>query len=139
MIISDSEIHFPRVNQPNILACLSQESYNKYYRIIPPGGVLFTDSHFVRFLQRADVCQINLPFYQTVMRDIGKPMVVNICMLGAIQALTEVIGFKSLEEVLQAKGQNGLREINQRALRLGLDLAKEEETPLQKPFGKDPS
>ncbi len=100
---------------------------------------MFTDSHFVRFLQRADVCQINLPFYQTVMRDIGKPMVVNICMLGAIQALTEVIGFKSLEEVLQAKGQNGLREINQRALRLGLDLAKEEETPLQKPFGKDTS
>lgn len=136
VIISDSEILFPKVNQPNVLVCLSQESYNKYYQIIRPGGILLTDSHFVRFQQRADARQRSLPLYQTVMENLGKPIVLNICMLGALQGLTEVVRFKSLERVVQSKGQADLGEINQRALRLGLDLAKEEGFPSRKPFEK---
>jgi len=84
VIISDSEILFPKVNQPNVLVCLSQEAYNKYYQIIRPGGILLTDSHFVRFQQRADARQRSLPLYQTVMENIGKPIVLNICMLAIV-------------------------------------------------------
>ena len=36
VIISDSAIYFPKVNQPNILICLTQESYNKFNPIIRP-------------------------------------------------------------------------------------------------------
>ncbi len=137
VIISDSEILFPKVNQPNVLVCLSQEAYNKYYQIIRPGGILLTDSHFVRFQQRADARQRSFPLYQTVMENLGKPIFLNICMLGALQGLTEVVRLKSLERAVQSKGQEAdLGEINQRALRLGLDLAKEEGFPSQKPFEK---
>jgi hypothetical protein len=34
VIISNSEIHYPKVNQPNVLICLTQEAYNKFYPII---------------------------------------------------------------------------------------------------------
>ncbi|HMB32088.1 MAG TPA: 2-oxoacid:acceptor oxidoreductase family protein, partial [Desulfohalobiaceae bacterium] len=93
VIISDSEIHFPKVNQPNFLICLNQESYNKYYQIIRPGGILLSDSHFVQIQQRAEAQQINLPLYQSVIQEIGDPIVLNICMLGALQALTLLISF----------------------------------------------
>ena len=40
VIISDSVIHFPKVIQPNVLVCLTQEAYSAYYPIIRPGGLL---------------------------------------------------------------------------------------------------
>jgi 2-oxoglutarate ferredoxin oxidoreductase subunit gamma len=46
VIISDSPINFPKVIQPNVLVCLTQESYNKFYDIIRPGGLLISDSRY---------------------------------------------------------------------------------------------
>jgi hypothetical protein len=37
VIISDTTINFPKVIQPNVLVCLTQESYNKFFDIIRPG------------------------------------------------------------------------------------------------------
>ena len=37
VIIADSQIYFPKVTQPNVLVCLTQEAYNKFYPIIRPG------------------------------------------------------------------------------------------------------
>ena len=37
VIISDTTIDFPKVNQPNILVCLTQEAYNRFYPIIRSG------------------------------------------------------------------------------------------------------
>jgi 2-oxoglutarate ferredoxin oxidoreductase subunit gamma len=42
-----SPINFPKVIQPNVLVCLTQEAYNKFYDIIRPGGLLLTDTRFV--------------------------------------------------------------------------------------------
>ena len=36
VIISDSEINYPKVIQPNVLICLTQEAYNTYFSIIRP-------------------------------------------------------------------------------------------------------
>ncbi len=38
VLISNEEIDFPKVRQPNILVCLTQESYNAFSPIIRPGG-----------------------------------------------------------------------------------------------------
>jgi len=38
VIISDSDILFPKVIQPNVLVCLTQQAYNKFYSTIRPGG-----------------------------------------------------------------------------------------------------
>lgn len=48
VIISDSAIHFPKVIQPNVLVCLTQEAYSAYYPIIRPGGLLLTDARYVK-------------------------------------------------------------------------------------------
>ena len=48
VIISDSDIHFPKVIQPNVLVCLTQQAYNTFFPIIRPGGLLLTDTRFVK-------------------------------------------------------------------------------------------
>ncbi|MFZ1986976.1 MAG: 2-oxoacid:acceptor oxidoreductase family protein, partial [Desulfatitalea sp.] len=48
VIISDAGINYPRVDQPNVLVCLTQEAYVRYAPLIRPGGTLLTDARLVK-------------------------------------------------------------------------------------------
>ena len=61
VIISESAINYPKVIQPNVLICLTQEAYNTYYPIIRPGGLLITDTRFVEIKKKVDAQQKELP------------------------------------------------------------------------------
>ena len=87
VIIADKAIDMPKVFQPNVLLCLTQEAYNKFRSIIRPGGLLITDKRFVETTRKVDARQVELPLYQAVMDRIGKPVVFNISVLGALLAL----------------------------------------------------
>ena len=122
VIIDDTEIHFPKVFQPNVLVCLTQQAYNKFSSIIRPGGFLITDTRFVATERKVDARQAPLPMYDSVMEKIGKPIVFNICMLGAVIGLTGIVKSESVLKVLQSRIPSGFLKINQEALQLGLAL-----------------
>ncbi len=124
VIISDSTINFPKVNQPNVLVCLTQEAYNKFMGIIRPGGLLLTDPRYVTPALKVDARQREIPMYETVMEKIGKPIVFNICMLGTIIGLTEVVSPEAIMKALEARIPSGFLEMNRKALELGLALGK---------------
>jgi 2-oxoglutarate ferredoxin oxidoreductase subunit gamma len=124
VIISDADIYFPKVIQPNILVCLTQAAYNKFRSMIRPGGLLLTDTRFVKTEKKVDARQKELPMFETVMEQLGKPIVFNICMLGAFIGLTELITSASAEKILETRLPAGAVELNKKALALGLELAK---------------
>ena len=66
VIISDKEIRFPKVIQPNILICLTQKAYDKFLKTIRPGGLLLVDSHFVIPGSRVDARQVALDIYKAI-------------------------------------------------------------------------
>jgi len=123
VILSDREIRFPKVNQPNVLVCLTQEAYNKFSGTIRPGGLLITDSHFVKVERKADARQMGLGMYKAVMEEIGKPVVLNVCMLGALLGLTYVVRTESVIKVLETKIPPDFMDMNRKALETGLRLA----------------
>ncbi len=125
VIIAESVIHYPKVIQPNFLACLTQPAYNMYYPIIRPGGLLLTDKRFVKTVDKVDARQVELPMYRSVMDQIGKPIVFNICMLGVTISLTQVVQPKSILKVLKKRIPEGFLEMNQKALDLGMELGAE--------------
>ena len=122
IIISNSEIYFPEVDQPNILVCLTQEAYIEYSSIIRPGGILLTDTRFVTTAKKVDAKQIQLPMYDTVMEKIGKPIVFNICVLGALLGITNVLQPESVMEVIKTRVPKDFLAMNNRALDIGLVL-----------------
>lgn len=124
VIISDDTIDFPKVIQPNALICLTQMAYNKFCHIIRPGGLLLTDTRFVETSRKADATQLELPLYESVMEKIGKPIVFNIGVLGAILELTDLVAADSIMKALETRIPQKLLEINRQALELGMDLAK---------------
>ena len=125
VIISDSNINYPKVLQPNVLVCLTQEAYNLFYPIIRPGGLLITDTRFVQTEKKVDAQQREFPMYRTVMDKIGKPIVFNICMLGAVISLTDLVKSESIIKVLENRIPSGFLEMNRKALNLGMELAEE--------------
>ncbi len=124
VIISDTTINFPKVNQPNVLVCLTQEAYNKFFDIIRPGGLMITDTRFVQTQLKVDAIQRELPMYETVMEKVGKPIVFNICMLGAVIGLTGLVKPASVMQVLERRIPSGFLDMNRQALELGLELGR---------------
>jgi len=125
IIISNTEINFPKVYQPNVLVCLTQESYNKFFPIIRPGGILLTDARYVKLNRKVDARQKSLPMHQTVMDKIGKPIVFNICMLGAVIALTQLVKPDSIMQTLSTRIPSAFLELNRQALDLGMNLGEQ--------------
>lgn len=124
VIISESAIHYPKVIQPNVLVCLTHDAYTKFSPIIRPGGLLLTDNRYVRLERKVDARQIELPMYRSVMEKIGKPIVFNICMLGALVALTELVRPESIMKVLETRIPAAFLDMNRKALELGRNLAE---------------
>ncbi len=124
VIIADTPIYYPKVLQPNVLVCLTQEAYNKFSSIIRPGGLLVTDSRYVKIQRKVDALQRELPLYRSVMEAIGRPIVFNICMLGALVALTDLVRPESILKVLESRVPPDFLEMNRRALEIGMELGK---------------
>ena len=124
IIISDSVIHYPKVMQPNVLVCLTQDAYNKFYPAIRPGGLLITDTRHVKAEKKVDAQQKELAMYETIMEEIGKPIVFNICMLGAVIQLTNVVKPNSVLKILEKRIPADFLEMNRKALNIGIKLGE---------------
>ncbi len=122
VVISNKSIHYPKVINPHILVCLTQESYNKFSDIVRPGGLLVTDTHYVKQERVVDARQVQLGMYEAVMEEIGRPIVLNICMLGALIGLTQVVKAESILKALEEKVDPKFMVFNEKALELGLRL-----------------
>lgn len=124
VIISNRDIRFPKVTQPNILVCLTQEAYTRFSGSIRPGGLLLTDSHYVKPERKVDARQVALRMYEAVLEKLGKAVVYNICVLGALVGLARLVKTESLLQVLENRVPADLLDLNRKALELGLELAK---------------
>jgi 2-oxoglutarate ferredoxin oxidoreductase subunit gamma len=126
ILISDTEINFPKVIQPNILVSLTQESYNKFSPILRPGGLLLVDSKYVTIEKKVDARHISLPMYETVMEKIKKPIVFNICMLGALIGISQLVKPDSILKVLETTIPKDFMAMNKTALDLGFQMGEAE-------------
>jgi 2-oxoglutarate ferredoxin oxidoreductase subunit gamma len=124
VVISDSIIHFPKVIQPNVLICLTQAAYGKFYPIIRPGGLLITDPRFVQTEKKVDAQQKEVEMYETIMAEIGKPIVFNICMLGVVIGLTGLVKPESIMKSLENRIPADFLEMNRKALDIGIKLGE---------------
>jgi 2-oxoglutarate ferredoxin oxidoreductase subunit gamma len=128
IIIADSTIHYPKVIQPNVLVCLTQDAYNKFYPVIRPGGLLISDARYVKTEKKVDAQQKEIAMFDTIMARIGKPIVFNICMLGVVIRLTELVKPGSIMNVLERRIPADFLEMNRSALDIGIKLGEAAKT-----------
>ena len=123
VIISDTPIFYPKVSQPNILVALTADAAAKYLGLIRPGGICLYDPGLLTPNVRVDARFKAIPMHAAVLEKIGKPVVYNICVLGALATVTKTVSLKSLEKTLAGRFRAAQLPDNLEALYLGAQLA----------------
>ena len=122
VIISDSDIDYPKATKIDLLLALTQEACEKYSPDLKNGGIILADSRMVTELPKGDYKVYHLPIIDTAKEKVGKVFVANIVALGAIAGLIDEVSFESIEKAVLKRVPKGTEELNKRALKLGYEL-----------------
>ncbi len=125
VIIDDSPILYPKVNNPGIFCILSQEGFEKYGKSADRDAVMLIDSSLV--LSRPSCKCVEIPATIEAKNRLGRDIVANIIMLGALVAVTKVIPEEALEKAILDSVPKGTEDLNINAMKLGFTLAKQAE------------
>ena len=83
VVIDDQEITYVGVVSPDVFVVMSQEAYEKLVGEVKEGGVVFYDSDLVKIKESPKLRQIPVPSTSAA-KDLGRQMVANVVMLGAM-------------------------------------------------------
>lgn len=122
VVISDTEIDYPKAIRPDVLLALNQTSLDKYLGDLKPGGALLVDVDLVREVPVEGAAAI--PFTR-IARDLGKEMMANIVALGALAVITRAVSPESLRAAVLARVPPQTRDLNEKALAAGMTAAAE--------------
>jgi 2-oxoglutarate ferredoxin oxidoreductase subunit gamma len=123
VIISNSEILYPKTTRLDYLLALNQESCDKYAHDLKEDGLLLVDEDAVEHVP--PVKFISLPLVRTAREKVGRLMTTNIVSLGALVGLSHIVSPSALEKAMLARIPKGTEQMNQKALELGFQLAEE--------------
>jgi len=123
VVISSKEIDYPKASRPSLLLAMNQASCDTYFLDLKPAGLLIVDNTLVRKLPIGRVAAI--PFTQIARQNIGREMASNMVALGAFGYLCKAVSLESLESALMDRVPEGTQELNLKALRAGIEAAKE--------------
>ncbi|UCE96892.1 MAG: 2-oxoacid:ferredoxin oxidoreductase subunit gamma [Candidatus Bathyarchaeota archaeon] len=125
VVIADTQIDFPKVDDPDILIIMSQAAYHKYAGAVKNGTTILVDPDMVR--DRSD--PTNAKTYDIpatkIAQKLGKTIVANVIMLGALAALTNIVSRKAMKEAILQNIPKGTEELNAAAFRKGYDYGKQ--------------
>lgn len=125
VVISDKTIHYPKITVPDVVLAMTQEACKKYTADLPEDGILITDSLFVETLPAKQFSRVyQLPITQSAQDELGKALFANIVALGAIVKITGVVSKESLVKAVLARVPKGTEEINEKAIKIGMELVK---------------
>jgi 2-oxoglutarate ferredoxin oxidoreductase subunit gamma len=123
VIISDSEIIYPKVTNADLLLCMSQEAYDRYSRELKEDGALIVDSVNVERVPSDRAYRV--PITKIAEEATGRRITANVVGLGLVVGLTRVVSKKAIEAAVSARAPTGTEEMNLKALAAGLEKAEE--------------
>ena len=122
VIIDDAPILYPKVTTPDIYVIMSQEGFEKYGSNADEKAVMLVDSTLVH---SRPMCRcIEIPATWEAKQSLGRDIVANIVMLGALVAATHVVSEGALEKAILDSVPKGTEALNQKAMKKGIELAK---------------
>ena len=127
VILSDTKIGSPIVNDPDCLIAMNLPSLDKYEGTTVSGGKIFVDSSLIgRKVERSDVEAYYIPA-TALASDNGLTGLANMIMVGYLIKKTGIIPFENIDralaKVVPARKQDMLGA-NKRALELGYNYAE---------------
>ena len=123
VIISDTEIDYPKVIQADLLLAMSQEACDKYGREVKSDGWLIIDSEQVKRVP-PHPRTVRVPITRISVEQVGRQITANIVALGVIVGLTGIVPCQAVIEAVERRAPPGTKEINLQALQAGFALSE---------------
>lgn len=123
IIISDTDIIYPKVERPDLLLCLSQIAYDRYIVNLKPEGILLTDTSRVIDITPTHDNSYCFPIFSRSIEEFGDETMAVIMSLGIVADFTTVLSPRAVDLALKARTPKGKEAITERALKLGYQMA----------------
>ena len=125
VIIADHKIGYPRLTICDMMMALSQEAFDTYKHDLTDDALIIIDPDMVKKVELEDK---NRKIYKVegmkIANDLGKKIVFNIIMVGAMAAITEVSSKENiLKSVLDSVPPKTI-DLNKKAFELGYEAGK---------------
>jgi 2-oxoglutarate ferredoxin oxidoreductase subunit gamma len=127
VVISESRIGSPIINNPRALCVFNRPSFDKFSPRVKPGGILIVNSSLINVSSdRKDLTQLLVPANDIALKA-GNSKAANVVVLGAFVAASAVVSLATVRNIVKDKmgAKKEMLEINLKVLRQGYDLARE--------------
>jgi len=125
VVISEEEIDYPKVIQPDVLILMSQYAYDVYIETVKPDGTVILDPDMIPSRKETSGIRIFEVPATKIAEKLGKTIVANVVMIGAFAALTNLINADALKKSVLANVPKGTEEFNLKAFEEGYAYGKQ--------------
>lgn len=124
VIISDDEIDFPMVTEPDILVLMAQNAYDRYVENIKKNGIMILDPDMIPHEKKIENVRIFRVPAMRIAENLGERITANIVMLGSLTAITGVIDREAMIKAIRKNVPRGLEEVNLEAFKRGYEYGE---------------
>ena len=125
VIVSDEEIFFPDVTEPDLIICLAQVAYERYSGKFGDTLIVYNEAEITPDPQRSAWERgVNIT---KLAKELGHPAVANIITMGIVVGLLEVVTIEGAEDAIRRffgkKGEK-MVALNCKAFEAGYEIGK---------------
>jgi len=122
--ISDSQILYPYIIQPNISLLLSRDAYENFGGELVDGGTMLIEKDLVHPQNVSPQISVYAIPATRLAEEMGRRIVTNIIMVGFFSAVTNIISYEAARQAVETSVPRGTEEINLKAFQTGFDFGK---------------
>jgi 2-oxoglutarate ferredoxin oxidoreductase subunit gamma len=124
VVISEEEIDFPKVVQPDVVIIMSQHAYNEYSAGIKPSATVILDPDMIPTEKNLGNARVFRVPATKIAEELGRRIVANIVMIGAFVAITRLLDQEAVKESIKENIPKGTEELNLTAFEKGYEYGK---------------
>lgn len=128
VVISEEEIDFPKVVEPDVLVVMSQHAYNEYASNVKSGGTVIMDPDMIPHEKDLKSVKVFRVPATKIAEGLGRRIVANIVMIGAFVAVTGLLDENAVKESIKENIPKGTEELNFAAFEKGFEYGKSVES-----------
>jgi 2-oxoglutarate ferredoxin oxidoreductase subunit gamma len=125
LVVSDEPVGYPQLHLPDVLVVMSQEAFEKYGTTIHPSGTLIIDEDLVEIADDPPVDRFYRIPATRLADQLGRKIVANVVMLGALTAISGLVGHDEMLNAILYSVPPRTKELNEKAFDTGYDRGKE--------------
>jgi 2-oxoglutarate ferredoxin oxidoreductase subunit gamma len=123
LVISEKKIRYPLVEKPDIFIAMAQDGFDRFHETVKTDGQALLEKGLVRPTKAWKPRTSFIPALQAA-EELGRKVVANIVMIGALVELTDVVTHEAAREAILDSVPEGTEELNEEAFRKGRELAR---------------